>query len=866
MKKHCTFLIAVMLCIMAWAKPVGSETAQIVAANFLQYDLPMQMYKSHRQLQLIESIRSQPSNLNGPALFYVFAIGEHGFVVLSADDIAQPIVAYSLESPYTKDKNSKGFELWLWEKKMDMLDLIQRKVGATSQISNEWTRLKKGLPRIMTRSGSAVNPLVKAKWDQAPNYNALCPLDNQSGQRTVVGCVATAYAMVMHYWAYPPKGSGFHSYQHQKYGNLSANFGSTSYDWASMPTSISGPNAEIAKLSFQAGVAVEMDYGTSAAGGSSALMINEPNTPLHCTEHALKTYFGYPSTLRSAMKSTMSESDWSALLRSELDAARPVLYAGIGQEGGHAFICDGYDDNGLFHFNWGWSGQSDGFFRVNALNPGSLGAGGGSGGYNSKQHALVNVKSPQGTAPSYKLEMNASVTTASPTIQYGQAITVSADVTNTATQTFAGELAMALFDETGAFVDIIETKAISSIATGTSFNPDLEFTKAGSVSILPGRYTASLFERVTGGAYQQVASTSSFSNQVTFDIVYASDIELAAKYVVSPDTILTQDKAATISCNIKNTNASLSFSGVYYVGLYDLDGAFKQLIDSFVETSGLAAGASYPSPKSFQCSKITVDPGTYLLAMQWRETGSSDIYLAGSSFAQNPQKIIVQAAPLPPDIYEANNTVAVAKEIPINFSGNSATLISEGSNIHNGSDVDVYKMICPAGASYQIVPRLHDQINAGNGKTYTVDAVFSMSDNGTDWTEIFDDAVTGSYNLANGGNVYVKVAPKFTGNVGTYLMELNITKGAASIQRSIADHQIKIYPLPFSDRITIETDPRVILKEIKVYTIQGQQIDLGEPELSLNLASYDMSKMASGIYFVHVAIQSGETKIYKIQK
>lgn len=162
-------------------------------------------------------------------------------------------------------------------------------------------------------------------------------------------------AMVMKYWSYPAQGSGFHSYDTQTYGTLSANFGSFNYNWAAMPNQISGPNTEIAKLMSDCGVSVEMTYGVGQTGGRIALMLY---LLLHLfsivTDTAYKTYFGYDaSTLIGVMRQTQTDQQWIATLKGELDAGRVMQYAGIGSGGGHTWVCDGYDDNNFFHMNWG---------------------------------------------------------------------------------------------------------------------------------------------------------------------------------------------------------------------------------------------------------------------------------------------------------------------------------------------------------------------------------------------------------------------------------------------------------------------------------------------------------------------------------
>jgi hypothetical protein len=131
-----------------------------------------------------------------------------------------------------------------------------------------------------------------------------------------------------------------------------------------MPNKVTSSNSAVATLMYHCGVSVDMNYGVGSKGGSGAQTLDVVD--------ALKTYFGYPTSVEGKYRSSYSDAQWKTLLKGELDASRPIQYAGTGSGGGHSFVCDGYDNNDFFHFNWGWSGSSDGYFSINNLNPLSL--------------------------------------------------------------------------------------------------------------------------------------------------------------------------------------------------------------------------------------------------------------------------------------------------------------------------------------------------------------------------------------------------------------------------------------------------------------------------------------------------------------
>jgi hypothetical protein len=179
-------------------------------------------------------------------------------------------------------------------------------------------------------------------------------------------------AQVMKYWNYPQTGVGFHSYKHSQYGTLSANFALTTYDWKSMPNDVTSSNKAVATLMYHCGVGIEMIYGVN---GSGAYMISASSANKYCAEYALKVFFGYKSSLKGVSRSSYSDTQWVRMIKTELDAKRPILYDGFSNQpgqSGHCFIIDGYDNNSYFHLNWGWGGYNDGYYNINSLNPGML--------------------------------------------------------------------------------------------------------------------------------------------------------------------------------------------------------------------------------------------------------------------------------------------------------------------------------------------------------------------------------------------------------------------------------------------------------------------------------------------------------------
>jgi photosystem II stability/assembly factor-like uncharacterized protein len=307
--------------------------------------------------------------------FYTFNFN-NGFVIVAADDASIPILAYSNEGAMPDIIANPATQNWLDGYSSEIYQIIH--AGLSNNATKPlWDELKNGRFKASS-STQDVNPLLTTTWDQGCFYNALCPADPAAGWscgHVYTGCVATAMAQVMKYHNYPPQGVGSHSYTHPDYGVQTANFGATTYNWSAMPNNVTSSNTSVATLMYHAGVSVDMQYGVDGSGAFS------DDVP-----YAMINYFNYLPEAEIKYKSNYPNlSDWENLLRADLDEQLPVYYSGYGS-GGHAFVCDGYRmSDSKFHFNWGWSGSSNGWYAIGALNPGGS-------NFNQDNAAVVHVK------------------------------------------------------------------------------------------------------------------------------------------------------------------------------------------------------------------------------------------------------------------------------------------------------------------------------------------------------------------------------------------------------------------------------------------------------------------------------------------
>lgn len=333
-----------------FAATVNLKVAIEVAKNF---------YYAHNGVMLPTSDISIAGIITEGAdtTYYIFNYSsKKGFLILSAEDVTVPVIGYSFEGSY--DKNNVPSQLeWLLEEYHNQIKTVkaQNKIQPLP-VNKEWNKLINNAT-YSTKSAGTVGPLTTSTWNQSPYYNDMCPYDSTAKKRTYAGCVAIAMSQAMKYWNHPSQGSGSLSYTHASYGTLSANFGNTTYNWASMPNSISSSNTEVAQLIYHVGISLKMDYSTTSSGSYTT------DVPT-----SLKTYFKYASGCSYVYKSSYTDSTWAALITSELNSKRIVIISGrdTAKDAGHAFICDGYNGN-MFHFNWGWGGYLDGYFYLNNL-------------------------------------------------------------------------------------------------------------------------------------------------------------------------------------------------------------------------------------------------------------------------------------------------------------------------------------------------------------------------------------------------------------------------------------------------------------------------------------------------------------------
>ena len=355
MKRKIVFLLLVTLFFGGLqANPVDINKAKALGVKFMNTNTEIKSATA----DLVYTARAD----KGQAAFYVFAVQPRGFVIVAADDRAKPILGYSTESNFTAQLPD-GLMTFFENYKAGFSQMFANNDNRTEQAIADWTSLENTGKLVSNKTNRSVAPLMASLWNQTDLYNNMAPEDPNSifSGHCKSGCVANAMSQIMRYWEWPRHGQGGHGYAAGDYGWLEVNFEEATYRFELMPDFLdfASPQAEVdatALLEYHAGVGVDMGYGANASGAYSSNV-----------GPGMEDYFRYSPEWDHRYKPNGSSSQWKHDLRANLDAGMPFYYASQGDDGAHAYVLDGYDDNDMFHLNWGWAGFDNGWFAIDGF-------------------------------------------------------------------------------------------------------------------------------------------------------------------------------------------------------------------------------------------------------------------------------------------------------------------------------------------------------------------------------------------------------------------------------------------------------------------------------------------------------------------
>lgn len=508
MKRTTTILIAICVsALFANGKQI-SQNAALSAAR---------KYSRTGQVAPAKNLRSDKTN-NAP--YYAFNL-EQGYVIVSGDDEMTELVGYAENGFFDAENVPPQMQLWL--------------DGYAEYVAAVQSGKAKARKILLSDSPSVVvEPLVTTKWNQDAPFNNFAPEytdDNNNTQRCATGCAATAMAQIMKFHNWPEQGVGHYSYEHQSFGTISSNFSEHVYDWTNMIDrynngEYSSEQADaVALLMKDCGVSLNMNYGP--VSGAS----------IYSYYPAFKNYFRYSS--RTVNRSGCETAEFTKIITDELQEGRPIIYCGTGEDGGHAFVVDGYDTNYFLHVNWGWGGYSDGYFDMNYMDPTGLGIGGGSGAFKWNQGIVLARPLKDGVEPYEFIQQLCFVPyddvkggifcEQEMPANKGDVVTILLrNTANLSGESFFGSLNVGVFDDSGALVTMGNEERIENnngdlleFQSGSLYSVDLPMT-LNTAGIADGNYIVRAMSKADGDVWRKFASTDCLNMTVADGKVYLS--------------------------------------------------------------------------------------------------------------------------------------------------------------------------------------------------------------------------------------------------------------------------------------------------------------------------------------------------------
>lgn len=341
-------LILLAIVANAQAKPISEQNARQHVLSFLSSfqgnnsNLRMKARKAPIQLTTVEELSREGA-------FYVMNVDNDGFVIAAADDAVQPVLGYSDEGNVSAKDIPEAMQ--------ELLDSYAKQI---TQIT------ARRAPSASVFPHNPINPMVNSVWSQGTRtgsqpYNLLCPVYKDS--YCYAGCVSVAMAQVMRYHRWPVRSKKtIPSYQTNTLIGTLPSLPPVNFDWNNILDTYTGNETQtqknaVAQLFKYCAWSVRTDFGTSS---SSSIVSNI------CS--AMVDYFDYSPGIQIIMRSAYTSAQWDDIIYNELLAGRPVIYSGHSATNGlHAFVCDGCDNSGYYHVNWGWNGKHDGYFLLSLM-------------------------------------------------------------------------------------------------------------------------------------------------------------------------------------------------------------------------------------------------------------------------------------------------------------------------------------------------------------------------------------------------------------------------------------------------------------------------------------------------------------------
>ena len=486
MKKFFLTTWVLLASVFAWAESVPQGSAKAAAERFLHELAPGRSL----QLQLVFEAPRMTKSVSADPAYYIFSDPDGGFVIAAGDDTVPAVLGYSTTGILRADDMPDNLKAWLDMWREIIAD--RRARGAAPYQAP-----------VRTKAGGQKKLLETALWGQRSPFNDKCYVIN--GSPALTGCTATATAIVMRYFQHPGQGSGtLPAYEFKEEGGTQTRTQDAlaldhKYRWSEMPTDKNTGNwtsqqkEQVAVLMRDLAVMLKSRFGAKA---TSAFI--DDVTP------GLVQYMNYDASAHlDKMALYGSVQEWVDQIKANIDRLGPVVYAGYGSEGGHAFVVDGYDEQDYLHVNWGWTGQDNGFFAV----PDEFDK------YTEGHTAVLGLKKNAGGKAPEDIRLHGTgVTTTTDPITRGTTFKVNANMHNAGSGDFQGDFAIGKFDRTDALVEVVSsTMATDVLPSGYGYNDIIFYCKIetplNAGDYLTGIWRSSVTPSWTAARYDHESTT-----------------------------------------------------------------------------------------------------------------------------------------------------------------------------------------------------------------------------------------------------------------------------------------------------------------------------------------------------------------------
>ena len=735
--------ILVMVCLLTittvWAEPISESRARQIAAQFMaNHSMSSSTLRKARKAPMDATDSSEK------AAYYVFNANEGGYVIVAGDDRAPAVLGYSEDGTFDDQDMPEAMQ--------SMLDGYAAQIAALEQGA-------KAAPQLTL--GNAIAPLVNAEWSQNSPFNTLLPT-LPSGNRAVVGCVATALAQVMHYWKWPERPTcPLPAYTTKTLGLDMPELPVADFRWDLMKNNYETTDTEsdgvmaAAMLSQYCAQAVMMDFYEGASGA-----------PTSCIPNFAAAYFDYDPGAHTENRENYSTQGWADLIYGELVAGRPVIYSGSKKNSGHAFICDGFDGNGMFHINWGWNGQSNGYFVLNVLNPDAQGTGSASGayGYIMGQGAIVGFQPNKGGINNIELTasnvaLNSYTGTRSATNDAFTFHITSAFLNNTS-DTLAVRMGWGLFKDDG-MVKRLYSVYHDALRPGyfiTLSNTELnlgEGITSGTYRILPicCEMGKNNWRPCTGADRNYIEVTINGNECIATGYGTAGMLNYTINNIVITGNM---HNKRPVNMDVNMTNNGYSSNHLLYMFI---DGQFAAA--GYV---GLESGETGNIHYTYQFNNA----GNYTLTWSWNEDGSNPV--STRNITINP----MPAANLRATIEVLNVTDATGKVITSDKFSVVLTITNNGNTTYD-EDISAELFKHTHGSYGKSVQGINQHLTLAPGKTTTMQ--FDMTNVAHNyqyfvWTYFYSE---GERNSLKGTTTYT-IKTKPSANLSANVETLNVAE------------------------------------------------------------------------------------------